>query len=288
MEAKKTLKDRRKRAKKIRNLIVVSDLHAGDKMGLCPPGPVELIDGGSYTPSIFQAKVYQWWQEFWGEFVPRVCKGEPFCVAVNGESVDGVHHSSTTPISSNKQDQKNMAEELLAPVVEACEGLFFMVSGTPAHSGESGVDDEGVGKALDAIRDSTGRYARYELWKRVGKALVHLNHHIGTTGTSSYESTAVHKEMVEAFVEAGRWGKEPPDFVVRSHRHRHFETKITTHKGMASSIVTPGWQGKTPFAFRIVGGRQAQPQFGGIIIRQGDEDAYVREWVRSLDRPEEE
>jgi len=279
-------KARKRDLKHIRNLVVVSDIHAGCKLGLCPPGPIPLIDGGTYTASAFQKKVWTWWDEFWGEWVPRVTKGEPYAVAINGECVDGVHHGSTTPISHNKQDQKNIAAIILRPIVERslCDGLYVL-SGTPVHSGESGCDDEGVARELGAIEDDAGRYARYELWKRVGKALVHISHHIGSTGSSSYESTAVHKEMVEAFVEAGRWHDEPPDFIVRSHRHRHFETKITTHKGMASSIVTPGWQGKTPFVYKLPGGRQARPQFGGICIRQGDEDSFVRERVWSLKRP---
>ena len=293
MEAKtripRNVKTLRQRARKIRNLVVVSDIHGGCGMALPPPGDTfPLLDKGDYKPSRIQQTIRDWWDEFWGEWVPNRTEGEPYAVAINGELVDGVHHNSTTQISHNLADQKNIALAILGPLVDKCEGLLYVLSGTEAHSGSSGCDDEGVAQALGAIQDRTGRHARYEMWKRVGKSLVHLSHHIGTTGSQHYESTAVHKELCEAFTEAGRWHNEPPDFVVRSHRHRHFETKITTHKGMASSIVTPGWQGKTPFAHRIAGGRMSQPQFGGILIRQGDRDAYVVEKVWSLDRPEEE
>lgn len=274
--------------RKINNLVIVSDLHCGCKLGLCPNGAQPLTDGGTYDPSPFQKKVWSWWEEFWGEWVPRVCRDEPFAVLVNGETVDGVHHGATHQISQNKEDQKDIAVRVLTPVRDACEGRFYINSGTPVHSGESGCDDESVAKTLGAIPDATGRRARYVSWIRVGNALVNAMHHIGTTGSQAYESTAVHKEMVEAFVEAGRWGNEPPDFVVRSHRHRFVETRIPTSKGFAASIVTPGWQAKTPFAFKIAGGRQSEPQFGGIVIRQGDEEAYFREWVKSFDRPKEE
>src|SRR5260370_29961508 len=47
--------------------------------------------------------------------------------------------------------------------------------------------------ATSAIPTPDGQHARWELWKQVGKGLVHFSHHIGTTGTNHYESTAVHK-----------------------------------------------------------------------------------------------
>lgn len=275
-----------KKLDRIRNLVIVSDIHAGCKMGLCTRKRVPLIDGGYYVPSGLQKKVYSFWEEFWGEAVPRICHGEPFAVCVNGEAIDGVHHRATSPISHNLEDQKALAVTLLRPVVEACEGRFYMTNGTPVHSGESGCDDEAVAKTLGAIPDQTGRHARYVLWIRVGPALVNVMHHIGTTGSQAYESTAVNKELVEAFAEAGRWNNEPPDFVVRSHRHRFIAVTVPTAKGIGAALVSAGWQSKTPFVYKIPGGRQSEPQFGGIIIRHGDEgEVYWRHWVKSIARP---
>lgn len=271
----------------LNNLVVVSDLHCGCRLGLCPPEPQPLMEGGQYAPSDLQRRVWEWWREFWTDFVPEVCHDEPYAVLVNGETIDGVHHRSTTQVSQNLEDQRSIAVAVLSEVAQRCAGQLYVISGTPAHSGEQGVDDEAVAKAVKAIPDETGRHARYVGWFRIGTALVNATHHIGTTGSQHYESTAAHKELVEAFVEAGRWRNEPPDFVVRSHRHRYLTTSLATHKGFAASIVTPGWQLKTPFAYKIPGGRQSEPQFGGIVIRQGDREAYFRQWVRSLARPKE-
>lgn len=269
----------------IHNLVIVSDLHCGCRLGLCTQEKVWLTDGGCYIPSEFQRIVAGWWSEFWDEAVPRICRGEPFAVVVNGELVDGVHHKATSQVSHNLEDQKRIAVAALEPIVAACDGRFYVISGTPAHSGESGCDDEGVARTLGAIPDETGRHARYTGWFRVGRALVNVSHHVGVTGVSHYETSAPFKELVEAFVEAGRWGDEPPDFVVRSHRHRFIAATVPTHRGLAAALVTPGWQGKTPFAYRVPGGRQTEPQFGGVVIRQGDEEAYFREWVRRISRP---
>ena len=52
--------------------------------------------------------------------------------------------------------------------------------------------------------------------------------------------------------------------------------------GFATSCTTPGWQLKTPFAFRIPGGRASRPQMGGTLVRAGDDDIYTRHKVWSI------
>lgn len=273
------------KAKGINNLVIVSDLHCGCRLGLCPPEPVPLDDGGTYHQSKLQAKVWAWWMHFWDEWVPDVCRGEPYAVAVNGDALDGNHHDSTTQISHNLGDQAAIAEMVLSPIVDRCAGRFYMVRGTEAHVGKSGVEEERLARTLGAIPDEDGRRARYEIWARVGKGLVHLMHHIGSTGTSHYESTAVMKELTESYVEAGRNRLDPPDVVVRSHRHRSIEVRVPTKLGYGISFVTGAWQLKTPFVYRTPGGRVTTPQIGGSIVRQGDEDLYTRHKIWNVSRP---
>lgn len=271
-----------------RNLVVISDTHCGCRLALCPADGLAVDDGGHYRPSRQQKAIWDWWETFWGEWVPRVTHGEPFCVVHNGDAVDGVHHNSTTQVSHNLADQREAAYRILRPVVELCEGRYYHVRGTEAHVGKSGSDEEELAKRLGAVPNAEGQYARWDLWKEVGQGLCHFSHHIGTTGSNHYESTAVHKELNEAFTEAGRWGQRPPDIVVRSHRHRCIETRIPAVRGYASSMVTAGWQLKTPFAYRIAGGRQALPQIGGSLIRQGDEELHTRHCVWTPPRPASE
>lgn len=271
------------------NLIVVSDTHSGCQMALCNPEGARLDGGGTYRPSKLQMKLWSIWCEAWDVWVPRVTKGQPYCVIHNGDCIDGHHHNSTTQWSHNIADQLDHAYDIMRPVVEACEGRYYHIRGTDAHVGQSGEDEEKLAKRLGAIPDSDGHHARFELWKRIkGSGLVHFAHHIGTTGSSAYEATAVHKELVEAYTEAGRWGDEPPTVIVRSHRHRQFETRFQSARGYASSIVTAAWQLKTPFCYRIAGARQSQPQIGLTLIRKGDEELHARHFVVHIDRPQEE
>jgi hypothetical protein len=271
----------------IKNIIVVSDTHCGCRLGLCPP-EVKLDDGGTYQASDLQLKTWGMWDNFWHKWVPEVTHGEPFAVVVNGDTTDGVHHGSVSQISHNPTDQRRIAMKVFEPIVEMCEGRFFMIRGTEAHVGKSGQNEEDLAEALKAIPDEEGRHARYELWARIGnKGLIHFMHHIGTTGRSHYETSAVMAELAESYTEAGRWRKEPPDVVVRSHRHRHIEVRVPTKLGYGIAFVTAAWQLKTPFTYKIPGGRVTTPQLGGSLIRMGDEDLYTRHKIYEIERSPE-
>ena len=125
---------------KIINAIFISDIHAGCQLGLCPPR-VKLDSGGSYHHSDLQKKVWAMWKHFNNKWIPMVTKGEPFVLVMNGDAIDGVHHGSKTQISHNITDQKNIAYEILAPLVERAE-KYFHVRGTEAHVGKSAEHEE--------------------------------------------------------------------------------------------------------------------------------------------------
>jgi len=255
--------------------------------------PIPLDDGGKYLASEFQLGLWAYWREFWDVWVPEVTRGEPYDLIHNGDVVDGVHHGSTTQISHNMEDQLTLAEIVLRPEIEKCVamgGKYYHVRGTEAHVGKSGIYEEQLAKRLGAIPNRHGQYARNDIWKRVGGKegpLVHLLHHVGTTSSAAHEASAVNAEMTAEYVEAARWGREPPDYIVRSHRHRSIGVELNSAKGYAAAIVTPAWQGKTPFTWKIPGARTSEPQLGGIMIRLGDEEHYYRRRVWSMDRSEE-
>lgn len=275
----------------VNNLVVISDTHCGCSLGLRPKEPFMLDDGDWSSPSKNQEVMWGYWECFWEEWVPMVIRGEPFAVLVNGDSIEGVHHSVKTLITPNFTYQKRLAELVLAPVVEACEGRFFMTRGTEAHVGKSGEDEEALAKSLGAVPDEDGHYARWDAWLGLGrtvgnraKYLIHAMHHIGVSGSAIYEMTEVKKEFEFACAEAGKWRLPAPDVVVRSHRHRYSMLATPTANVWGISTVTPGWQLRTPLTWRSAGGRLITPEFGGILIRAGDEEVYTRAKVWKVDR----
>lgn len=281
-------KTKMKRPKRINNIIVISDTHMGCQLALMPP-TFRLDSGVIVQQSPLQKKIWKMWTEFWTDWVPKATKGEDYIIVHNGDAVDGVHHNSVTQVTHNVKDQIKMARDVLWPVVmkPKCKG-YYHIRGTEAHVGKSGQSEEGLASALGAIPDDNGNHARWELYLKMGKFLIHFTHHIGTTSSSAYESTAVYKEYIEACVEAGRWGHPRPDMLIRSHRHRGFETKVKTDSGNGIAHVTAAWQLKTPFVFKL-GMKQSTPQIGGSLITSSeDEGIFVRSKVWDIERPKTE
>lgn len=275
---------RKRKEQIIRNIVVVSDLHCGCQLGLCPPTGARLDHGGRYEPNRVQKEIWKLWDCFWNDWVPRVTRGEEFDVVINGDSMDGSHHRATHQISHNLHDQENIAYEVLAPVREMAR-KFYMTRGTEAHVGPSGVQEESLAERLGAVANSEGQRSRFELWKKIGRGIVHFAHHIGTAGSMAYESSALMREASEMTLDAGRNGTLPPNVIVRSHRHRFLNIDFPLRGEFGIVVTTPGWQGKTPFAFRVPGGRVALPQFGGVCVKAGDEDSvYIRKMIHHVDR----
>lgn len=271
--------------KPIRNVVVVSDLHVGCRLGLCSPDGADLDDGGKYMPSKMQLKIWSYWQEFFGDWVPRVTQGEPFILVANGDLIEGSHHGSTTQFSQNIEDQVDHAEKILKPIVRSCE-KYYQIRGTEAHVGKSGRDEEELAKRLGATPNEEGVFSRWDLWLKLSGDWCHFLHHIGGTSSAAHEVSAVNAELSAIYTEAGRWGHEPPKIICRSHRHRCSEIRLPCPGGYATAFVTPAWQAKTPFSWKIAGARNSTPQFGGSIIRRGEEDIYTRHFVKDIGRTE--
>jgi len=275
---------------KTNNAVVVSDTHCGCELGLCPPQGAARSGGGRYTPSKFQRWLWRLWRdEFWGKFVPIATAGEPYVVVFNGDAIDGRHHNATTLITGNIAEQSRIFIDCMKAVLTSKCTAVYMTAGTEVHTGLNDEWVEPLARELGVVPDKTGRFIRPELYLRLGtkgrhQSLVHVAHHIGSSGVTAYETTAPHRELVEAMQNAARWREEVPTVICRSHRHIPVETRMMTANGYATAVVTGCWQGKTPFVYRLMSGRVAPPQFGGLVIRSGDIDTFTRSAVWSLKR----
>jgi hypothetical protein len=271
-----------------RSIVVVGDLHAGCRMGLHPDRPVTLQGGMESHASPLQSKVWSHWRHFHDVFVPGVTKGEPHILVVNGDALDGRHHGSTTQISQNLADQQTIAEGCLRLEVEKAH-TYYHIAGTEAHVGPSAEDEERLAKALGAKPDTEGQHARPFLWLDLLGHLIHVAHHVGGTSARAYEMTAPHREYVEFCADAGQWGRPAPQLIVRSHRHRYCKPTGAGLNGESGCVVVPGFQLKTPFVHRLMGGRASEPQIGGVVIRVGGRlGLYVAAYVYQMDRPQVE
>jgi len=273
-------------------MIVISDTHCSCQLGLIRPEGIDLDEGGHYTPNVIQLQMWAWWREFWDQWVPAATRGGPYDILLNGDWIDNEHHGVKTLITNNIQVQRQIGLDCLRPQVERAQALggrFYVVRGTAAHDGGSGQDVEMMARELGAVPNEFGRCSRWELWKRIEgpdpHCLVHALHHIGSTSRTAYETSAPKAEITEEMVSAAKTGQEAPRFTVRSHRHRPTEAPEFCVWGRAWALVPPGWQAKTELAYRVAGARTTQPIFGGLLLRNGEEEVYPRFRTWELARP---
>ena len=245
-------------------VIIVSDLHIGSHSGLCPVEGIHLDGGGSYEPSKHQAEVWSCWRHFWDSWVPAITKlATVTAVVINGDTIDGNHHE-VVDIISNVQNQEAAAYDILKPIRERYPN-FYLVRGTEAHDKKSGQSSEAIAKRLEAVRNlETGDYSFYQVTLKLDDVPIQCAHHIGTTTSTAYETSAPMRELTAGFVEAGQWGQEMPRIMVRSHRHRFSIISIPCTTGLTELVCTPGWQLRTPNLEK--NDRMRYPHLGGIVI----------------------
>lgn len=268
------------KAKDIKHVVVFSDTHIGCQLSILPKTGGMKTEGGLYKPSAFQKKIYKCWEDFWNVQVPKMTQGEPYDIVFNGDAIEGVHHRSTGQWTHNLADQARAVIQLFQPVIDNCPGRFYFIRGTEAHVGASGQEEENIARELGAVPDNLGNHSRYEMFKKLKGGVIHFTHHISAVATAANEGSAVYRELVEMWIECARWGDRAVDVIVRSHRHKHFCNEVATDRGKSSSCVTPCWQGKTGFIHRIAGGRNVQPQFGGICLNWSDREKFIYELHR--------
>jgi len=266
-----------------RYIVIVSDLHAGSSVALCPPR-FRCDDGQHVEPSDIQKCIYAHWQIFWDEFVPMATGGEPYTVVINGDVVEGQHHRSTQYISSNEEDHEKLAVQLLQPIRDRTRGGFYMVRGTEAHVGPSAGHEESVARELetDTLDSESDIKTFWELWFEFGSHLCHFAHHIGVTSSTAYELSALSRELAANLIESAQWGDRPADVIVRSHRHRFSAGEIPMRGHTAQIIVTPAWQARTAFVFKKVSMRR--PQFGGVVLGYDKFGLFKRCYIWGLPR----
>lgn len=245
-------------------IVVVSDLHVGSYSGLMPADGIRLDNGACIMPSSVQQMLIDFWRHFWETFVPTVTKGcKKIQAVINGDVIDGNHHGAVDLIP-NVNDQRRGAIAMLRPIRERYP--LAIVRGTEAHGGVSDQDTEAVAQALETVKDDgTGNYSWWQYWLECAGVTFQFAHHIGTTSSAAYETSAPMRELVAGLVENSQWGLPMANVYVRSHRHRYIPVMIPAQGDKDIALyITPAWQLRTPHIERI--DRMRLPHIGGLVF----------------------
>lgn len=238
-------------------LAVVSDLHVGSTVALCPPGGIALEDGGRYTPNVAQVWIWDQWIRYRDILAGYRRGGWKIVLLVNGEFIDGLHHESSQLAANSPEIMAAAAVEVMMPMVNTCDALY-VTRGTEAHSGHGAASDFAIARELGAVRDpDSGQCAAYQWRIDVGGVVVDAAHHVTGGSRMTTRGNNIRAEMQDAIL-AGC----PPDIMIRSHVHTYADTGRMFWPRQA--CVTPAWQLKTAFAHRVT--RLPAREVGGVVF----------------------
>lgn len=226
--------------------LVVADLHAGSTVAPWPEG-ILLPDGGRYQPATWQ----RYLNDCWADLVEAARRLRPQVIVVNGDVVQGTKTNKDGQlVTYSVACQAQAARALLEPLADCCERLY-VVRGTEWHEGACSQHVEQLAASLGAEANHAGQHAWPDLYLELGGRVIHFAHHIGVSGVPAYEATVPLRDAITLVTELWRtWGRLGPrvELMVRSHRHRYVHVDAP---GQVQAVVTPGWQLKAAFGYRV-------------------------------------
>lgn len=267
-------------------MAIVSDIHAGSTVAVCPPR-VTLDDGGEYLGSKAQRWLWEKYNHYWTQ-VQAIRKKEKaeLIAGFNGDLVDGNHHGTTQILSGNPNAQASVLNSCMAiPLALSPDKLFF-VRGTEAHVGQSASAEERIADGLRRDKrpvygcPDTGNASHWHLPMEVQGVRFDFAHH-GRVGTRPWTKPNVTANLAaEIFYDHAAAGEPHPHIAVRSHMHQY----VDTHDQHPVRVIqTPAWQLATAFINRIAPGKYAD--IGGVIIIVRDGEPEVRKILYKPERP---
>ncbi len=238
-------------------------------MGLCPPGGIQLDDGGWYTPSYYQKELWGCWEDYWRAVKSAIRPGDRLFVVVCGDWVDGNHHGTAQIVSPNiASTQHDIAMAAIQPAIDLNPTRFIVIRGTEVHVGGSGAQEEALAKTLPVKtidNDKTGAHSHWHWQCESQGVLMDFAHH-GSVGRLPHTRSNPAKALaVKIMVAAAKHGTRMPDVAYRSHAHQAADT----HDEFPVRVIqTRAWQLSTAFVERIAAG--SLPEIGAIIqINEG-------------------
>jgi hypothetical protein len=258
----------------------VSDVHAGSTVALCPPGPIDLDDGGAYVPSKAQTWLWQCWRDYWDRVAQAQDRARAeLYIIYNGDLFEGDHHQTSQIISRNPTVEAELVRKILEVPGSLGAAKTFVVRGTEAHVGGSGSKEEGLAGTLGAVPDpSTGRKSWWHLRADIEGVYLDVAHH-GRTGHREHtRGNAAILHAHDIFLSHTKRGDRPPDLCLRAHYHRFNDS----YDHCPTRVVTTGaFQLKTGFVHKVAADTMAD--VGGVIVTVGD---GVYELAKVQFRPE--
>ena len=269
-----------------RTIIAISaDKHSGSSLGLMRPEPMQLHDGGTYIPSNLQKKIWAQYQECLF-FTKEERKRSRLIWIENGDPCEGIHHGTTQIATSRTDEHEQMAADILEYTFEYLKfnknkgDLAYVIAGTEEHGGNGSQSEERIARDLEewGIVPQKGRFTWDRLLLKVNGVLLDIAHHGGSVGHREWTKNNTLKQKVKSFYyQCLEDETKLPRYWVRSHLHKYVHGSYEGKRGTIDGFVTPSFQFKTGYAYKIAG---AELSDIGMIVIVVEEDG--RSWYKVI------
>lgn len=242
-------------------VIFFADNHINSKTALCGPEIID-DDGDIYKQNLIQQWLWYTWNKCI-EDVKKITKKYYRTVVFDGDIVDlDDKNRSHQIISRNPATILRMADQVLEPIIDYADRLFF-VRGTEAHVGKSGWIEEMMAERYNAVPNKEfGQFSWWHLRAVFSELNFDITHHF-TTGTlpQTYPN-GMTKLVQNTRLLYLDWEEEPPDVIVRAHRHRFIDTGYTFS---TRGVCLPCWQFHNSYLYRI-NKENDIPHIGAVVM----------------------
>lgn len=285
-------------AKKSRPVVVAvtSDQHCGGTTAICPPGRLALPDQGGYFPSKTQYKLlWRGWEKYWWR-VDQIRKEHKaqLVEVFNGDMVEGDHHHTSQIISRDMNVQERVADKVFG----VPKGMLrpkdkvYVVKGTDTHVGDSEEKRAGWFGVDATEREGEGEtFSWYHLRMRIHGLRFDVQHHGARMGRLPWTSqngllSTAHQIRMEC-LDRGEY-EDWPHIALRGHIHQKGDSGPTSPY-KTRLLVTPSWQAKTGYGFKVTGSGAGYADYGGVTIAVFPDErgetvmpngiSYTVEWI---------
>ena len=243
-------------------LILLADTHINSKLGLSAPAVID-DDGNVVQQNIIQKWLWDTWLRF-TEDVKDLVKKTYTSVIFDGDMVDiDAKNRSGQMVSRNPVTILASASMVLKPITDLADQIFF-IRGTEAHTGNSGWLEELLAQHYNkTVPDEiTGNYSWNHLRAEFSGVKLDIAHHMSMGNLPWTYPNAMARVVQETRLNYLEWQEQPPDIVVRAHRHQHVDTGTTFS---TRGVALPCWQWLTTYLYRL-GKENAKPHIGGSVL----------------------
>jgi hypothetical protein len=255
-----------------RLLFVLSDIHAGSTVGLCPPN-FKTTEENEIVLNGPQRFLYECWEHMKNQWLPSIVRNDEWALVLNGDMIEGTHHKTKQVISPDRRDHVNAAVALLQPLTNSGDdedavaaridnpaSQVFLTLGTECHTGNSEHDIARILRATPPPNAPKNRMAWDRLDITIAGTRCVFQHHIVTSVRTYLEASGLGIFLNQEQLEAAKNLEPLPRVLGCAHRHRYGEFRDAS----GLSFVTPPWELLTRYGHKCVPAARTRP--GGVIL----------------------